>query len=193
MRVQPYAGCHEGHVRLLDMFHFSEPWKRDSEQKKASDFEWNVCFLLLCVLKRGISVVFAIICRHILLRNRGKQLFVAKVVKCYGIHNVYTVIFCYDTWIWWLVSHIEIFGFQYWRCSVILDHDAFVRPYCNASSLQNLLILLSRSFLATEDRRIDSQIKLSIPRGYLFLMSTVVLNTRWEGSNPCRATIFHEI
>ena len=106
--------------------------------------------------KRRLSVVFVIMCRYILLRNRGIWLYIARVVKYYGIHNVCTVIIYYDTWIWWLVSHIEIFGFQYWRCSVILDHDAFVRPYCNASSLQNLLILLSRSFLTTEDRKIDS-------------------------------------
>lgn len=157
MLVEPYVGCHERHVRLLDVFfHFPEQWKREPEQKKASDFEWNVCFLLLCVLKRGISVVFAIKCRHILLRNRGKWLFVAKGVKYYGIHIVCMVIFYYDTWIWWLVSHIEIFGLQYWGCCVILVHDAFVRPNCSASSLQNLLILLSRSFLTTEDRRIDS-------------------------------------
>lgn len=116
-------------------FHFPESWKREPEQKKASDFEWNVCFLLLFVLKKSYSVVFAIICRHILLRNRRKWLSVAKVVKRYGIHNVCTVIIYYDTWIWWLVSHIEIFGFLYWRCFVILDYDAFVRPYCNASSL----------------------------------------------------------
>ena len=119
-------------------------------------FRMKCVFLLLFVLKKSYSVVFAIICRHISLRNMGKWLFVAKVAKCYGIHNVCTVIIYCDTWIWWLVNHIEIFGFQYWRCSVILDHDAFVRPYCNASSLQNLLILHSRSFLTTEDRRIDS-------------------------------------
>ena len=130
--------------------------KRESEQKKASDFEWNVCFLLLCVLKRRLSVVFAIMCRHILLRNRGIWLFVAKVVKYYGIRNVYTEIFYYDIWFWWLVSHIENFEFQYRCCSVMLIHGAYVRPFYNASSSQNLLILFSHSFLATEDRRIDS-------------------------------------
>ena len=157
MLVEPYVGCHERHVRHLDVI-FSLPWamKKRIWAVESIGFRMKCVFLLLFVLKKSYSVVFAIICRHISLRNMGKWLFVAKVAKCYGIRNVCTVIFCYDTWIWWLVSHIEIFGFQYWRCFVILDHDAFVRPYCNASSLQNLLILLSRSFLTTEDRKIDS-------------------------------------
>ena len=128
-------------------FYFPEPWNRDFEEQKTADFKGNVRFLLLCVLKRSLSVVFAIMCRHILLRNRGIWLFVAKVVKYYGIRNVYTEIFYYDIWFWWLVSHIEFFEFQYRCCSVMLIHGAYVRPYCNASSLQNLLILLFRYFL----------------------------------------------
>lgn len=118
------AGIKAVHGLEMWFFHFPEPWKRESEQKKAADFEWKVRFLLLCVLKRSLSVIFAIMCRHILLRNRGNWLFVAKVVKYYGIHNAYTGIFYYDVWFWRLVSHIESFEFQYRRCSVILSYDA---------------------------------------------------------------------
>ena len=131
------------------MLVFSLPWamKKRIWAKESSRFRMKCAFLLLCVLKRSLSVVFAIMCRHILLRYRGNWLYVAKVVKYYGIRNAYTGIFYYATFFWYLISHVEIFGFQYWRCFVILNHDAFVRPYCSASSLQNLLILLFRSFL----------------------------------------------
>ena len=44
-------------------------------------------------------------------------------------------------------SHIEFFEFQYRCCSVMLIHGAYVRPFYNASSSQNLLILFSHSFL----------------------------------------------
>ena len=195
MLFELYGGCYEGHVRLLDVF-FSLPWamKRESEQKKASDFEWNVCFLLLCVLKRRLSVVFAIMCRHILLRNRGIWLFVAKVVKYYGIRNVYTEIFYYDIWFWWLVSHIENFEFQYRCCSVMLIHGAYVRPFYNASSSQNLLILFSHSFLATEDRRIDSM------SFFPHQENTYILCWRWYSTQVEKVRIlaerqlyFHEI
>ena len=81
-------------------FHFPEPWKRDFEEQKTADFKGNVRFLLLCVLKRSLSVVFAIMCRYILLRNRGIWLYIVRVVKYYGRHNVYTGIFYYDTLIW---------------------------------------------------------------------------------------------
>lgn len=105
-------------------FLFHEPWKREPGHKKAADFERNVRFLLLCILKRSLSVVFAIMCRHILLRNRGIWLYVAKVVKYYGRHNACTGIFYFDVWFWRLVSHIESFEFQYRLCSVILSYDA---------------------------------------------------------------------
>lgn len=172
MRVQPYAGCHERHFRLLDVI-FSLPWA----MKKRTWAEESIGFRMKCVFfasLRSQKELFGCICDYMptyFITEQEKWLSVAKVVKRYGIHNVCTVIIYYDTWIWWLVSHIEIFGFLYWRCFVILDYDAFVRPYCNASSLQNLLILISRSFLATEDRRVDSHINLSIPGGYLSLMS----------------------
>ena len=157
MLVEPYVGCHERHVRHLDVI-FSLPWA----MKKRIWAVESIGFRMKCVFfasLRSQKELFGCICDCMpthFITEQGKWLFVARVVKYYGIHNVCTVIIYCDTWIWWLVSHIEIFGFQYWRCSVILDHDAFVRPYCNASSLQNLLILLSRSFLTTEDRKIDS-------------------------------------
>ena len=115
----------------------------------------------MCVFAslRSQKELFGCICDYVptyFITEQGKMITCWKCSKILRKHNVCTVIICYDTWIWWLVNHIEIFGFQYWGCSVILDHDAFVRPYCNASSLQNLLILLSRSFLTTEDRKIDS-------------------------------------
>ena len=135
-------------------FHFPEPWKRDFEEQKTADFKGNVRFLLLCVLKRSLSVVFAIMCRYILLRNRGIWMYIARVVKYYGICNVCTEAFYYDVCFWRLVSHFESFEFQYWRCYVILNHDA----KCVLFIMQVLKepAHFSRSFLATEDRRIES-------------------------------------
>ena len=135
-------------------FHFPEPWKRDFEEQKTADFKGNVRFLLLCVLKRSLSVVFAIMCRYILLRNRRIWLYVARVVKYYGICNVCTEAFYYDVCFWRLVSHFESFEFQYWRCYVILNHDA----KCVLFIMQVLKepAHFSRSFLATVDRRIES-------------------------------------
>ena len=98
--------------------------KKIIRAEESIGFRMKCAFLLLCVLKRSLSVVFAIMCRHILLRNRGNWLYVAKVVKYYGIYNAYTGIFYYATFFWYLISHIEIFRFQYWRCFVILNHDA---------------------------------------------------------------------
>ena len=62
-------------------FHFPDPWNRDFEEQKTADFKGNVRFLLLCVLKRSLSVVFAIMCRHILLRNRENMIVCCKSSK----------------------------------------------------------------------------------------------------------------
>ena len=150
-----YGGCHERHVGLLDVI-FSLPWamKKRIWAEESIGFRMKCAFLLLCVLKRSLSVVFAIMCRYILLRNRGIWMYIARVVKYYGICNVCTEAFYYDVCFWRLVSHFESFEFQYWRCYVILNHDA----KCVLFIMQVLKepAHFSRSFLATEDRRIES-------------------------------------